>query len=366
MKVLMTADTLGGVFTYTVELVAALRERGAQFAVATFGRPMTPTQRESLRAAGPAAVYESGLALEWMPAPWKDVDASRRWLLELEQREMPDVIHLNAYAPAAAPFSAPVLVVGHSCVLSWWKAVKGERAPASWDRYRQAVEAGIGHADAVAAPSRWMLASLAEQYGPLPARSRAIVNGSSEPELAAHASERDDRLVLAAGRMWDGAKNLQALMRAAEIMGTGATVAVAGDLGDRMVGDVPSRLRLLGYLDRSELREWRRRAAVFVAPARYEPFGLGILEAARAGCALVLGDIPSLRELWDGCALFVAPDDARELASTLDLLLLDPERGRDLGVLAQQRSRRYGAAAMAEDYVSLYEQLAPKRKSLAA
>src|SRR5437764_3270629 len=165
--------------------------------------------------------------------------------------------------------------------------------------------------------------------------------------------------------MWDGAKNLEALMRAAEIMGTGATVAVAGDLGDRMVGDVPSRLRLLGYLDRSELREWRRRAAVFVAPARYEPFGLGILEAARAGCALVLGDIPSLRELWDGCALFVAPDDARELASTLDLLLLDPERGRDLGVLAQQRSRRYGAAAMAEYYVSLYEPLAPKRKSLA-
>ena len=89
MKVLMTADTLGGVFTYTVELVAALRERGAQFAVATFGRPMTPTQREYLRAAGPAAVYESGLALEWMPAPWKDVDASRRWpqiaLIRLER-----------------------------------------------------------------------------------------------------------------------------------------------------------------------------------------------------------------------------------------------------------------------------------------
>ncbi len=31
-------------------------------------------------------------------------------------------------------------------------------------------------------------------------------------------------------------------------------------------------------------------------PARYEPFGLSVLEAALSGCALVLGDIPSLRE----------------------------------------------------------------------
>ena len=35
------------------------------------------------------------------------------------------------------------------------------------------------------------------------------------------------------------------------------------------------------------------RAAIFFSPALYEPFGLGVLEAAARGCALVLADIPS-------------------------------------------------------------------------
>ena len=50
------------------------------------------------------------------------------------------------------------------------------------------------------------------------------------------------------------------------------------------------------------------RAAIYALPARYEPFGLSILEAALSGCALVIGDIPSLREIWADAALFVPSD----------------------------------------------------------
>ena len=44
---------------------------------------------------------------------------------------------------------------------------------------------------------------------------------------------------------------------------------------------------------------------IFVSVSRYEPFGLAVLEAAHAGCALVLSDIPTFRELWQGAASFV-------------------------------------------------------------
>ena len=64
--------------------------------------------------------------------------------------------------------------------------------------------------------------------------------------------------------------------------------------------------RPLGVLAPAELRRKLERAAIFAAPALYEPFGLGILEAAAAGCALVLGDIRfTARELGrrgDFCA----------------------------------------------------------------
>ncbi len=54
----------------------------------------------------------------------------------------------------------------------------------------------------------------------------------------------------------------------------------------------------VGRLGPEEMREQYARAAIFAHPARYEPFGLSVLEAALSGCALVLGDISSLRELW--------------------------------------------------------------------
>ncbi len=49
-------------------------------------------------------------------------------------------------------------------------------------------------------------------------------------------------------------------------------------------------------------------ATVFASMARYEPFGLAVLEAAQAGMRLVLSDIPTFRELWDGAAIFVGDE----------------------------------------------------------
>jgi glycosyltransferase involved in cell wall biosynthesis len=374
MKVLMSADTVGGVFTYATELIAGLAERGVEVSLATFGAPTTPSQRGALRGAGVAAWHESSLRLEWMSDPWRDLDAAERWLLELEQREAPDVVHLNAYAHGGAAFSAPVLVSGHSCVLSWWQAVHGEHAPAGWERYRRTASGGIRSARAVVAPSRWMLAQLREHYGPLPPGSRTIRNGSSTPSAAADPTVKEP-FVLAAGRMWDAAKNFEALLGAARIMSSSAEIAVAGELhgGDGADGGgpaglepQPARLRLLGGLDRQALADWRARAAIFAAPARYEPFGLGILEAARDRCALVLGDIPSLRELWEDSALYVPPEDTRALAAALDELIEDPGRAAALGARAQQHSQRYTVGAMADRYLALYHELTARPEAIAA
>ena len=57
-------------------------------------------------------------------------------------------------------------------------------------------------------------------------------------------------------------------------------------------------LEALGKLPAAEMKLWFAHAAIYCLPARYEPFGLSVLEAGLSGCALVLGDIPSLREIW--------------------------------------------------------------------
>ena len=104
--------------------------------------------------------------------------------------------------------------------------------------------------------------------------------------------------------------------------------------------------RLLGATAESRLAA---RRPIFVSAARYEPFGLAVLEAAQAGCALVLSDIPTFRELWDGAALFFVPGDDRALAANLDALAAGPEERLRVSVMPRRRSRAYSAQAMCRD-----------------
>src|SRR4051812_3826247 len=131
MKILMTSDTVGGVWNYALQLAAALAPHGAQIHLATMGAAPDRAQCEAAAALHNLTLYSSTFELEWMAdgRAWRDVDAAGEWLLALENQIAPDVVHLNGYAHGALPFQAPVMVVGHSCVLSWWQAVKGEDAP---------------------------------------------------------------------------------------------------------------------------------------------------------------------------------------------------------------------------------------------
>ena len=330
----MTADTVGGVFTYASTLSRALN---AEVVLATMGGPLPePVPGVDVRA--------SDFALEWMPDPWDDVAAAGEWLREIEAQEKPDLVHLNGFAHGGL-FRAPTLVVGHSDVASWWQAVHGEEPPPEWDRYREAVRAGLQAADAVVAPTAFMLGELDRLYGPLPGERRVIANGSA----GAAGAVKKEPFVLAAGRLWDPAKNLTALAAAAD--GLPWPVRVAGPLD----GDAPGEVEHLGRLAPARLAEVRSCAAIFAHPARYEPFGLAPLEAALDGCALVLGDVPSLREVWGDDAVFVR--DERELHDALLALIEDAGRRRDLAARARRRARRYTVARMATAYRSLYTRM---------
>src|SRR5215210_7977192 len=111
MKVLMTADTLGGVWNYAVQLSQALSKYRVRVALGTMGVSLTAEQREDVARVPNIEVFESSFKLEWMEEPWRDVAAAGEWLLELEAQTQPDVVHLNGYAHGALPWRAPTLMV---------------------------------------------------------------------------------------------------------------------------------------------------------------------------------------------------------------------------------------------------------------
>lgn len=351
-RVLITADTIGGVWTYAVELSRGLIDRGVEVILATMGREVSPDQRAQVRDWANFELRESRYALEWMDEPWRDVDAAGEWLLELERDHQPDVIHSNSFAHGALAWNAPVVVVGHSCVLSWWQAVKGTAAPATWSHYAERVRRGIRAAAVVIAPSRAMLASLESHYGPLPTAG-VIANGGTAAEFQ---PGRKEPFILSVGRLWDEAKNVRALTAIAADLPW--PVRLAGEAGglEGTRGEYRN-VELLGQRSRREVAELYARASLYALPAKYEPFGLSVLEAALSGCALVLGDIESLRENWSGSAVFVPPDDHDAWRHALRSLVHDESRRQALSRQALNRAQLFGAHTMIDRYVSLYRSL---------
>jgi glycosyltransferase involved in cell wall biosynthesis len=350
--VLMTADTVGGVWHYAIEVAAVLGKRGVRVALATMGAPLTATQREQLAAVSSVTLYESTYRLEWMDEPWPDVRRAGDWLLALERKLVPDVVHLNQFAFGALPFGSPTLLVAHSCVLSWWRAVHRCAPPAAWNEYRECVTAGLNGVDLVAAPTRAMLETLAENYG-FDGEGLVISNGRSSE---CYAPARKESLVLAAGRLWDEGKNLGALEIVAPHLPWPVVVAGATKHPDGGVRSTRFVLAL-GELSPAALARHYARAAIYVSPARYEPFGLSILEAALCGCALVLGDIPTLREVWGDAALYVPAEDHVALRKSIERLISDVNLRERLGRASRRRALRYNAARMAKRYMQAYSTL---------
>jgi glycosyltransferase involved in cell wall biosynthesis len=349
----MTADTLGGVWQYSLDLISQLSREPFEFLLAVLGPPPFDQQRREAKSNPGLILAEGGHALEWMQGSWAQVDASGKWLLDLQDTFNADIIHLNGFSHAVLPWGKPVAVVAHSCVRSWWRAVHGCGPGAEWDEYGRRVSNGLTACDRVVAPSRCMAECVRAEYGTAGGKISVIHNFAPSGPSRQNAKAP---FILAAGRAWDTAKNLELLNRIAPLLDWEVCLAGSTHGPDRSSASF-GNVTCMGALPRSELLASMESAAIFAHPAFYEPFGLSVLEAAQAGCCLVLSDIPSLRELWSDAAVFIDPRNPEAWVSELNLLAGDKERRKRFASRAQANAARYTAHSTANQYGALYRSL---------
>jgi len=168
----------------------------------------------------------------------------------------------------------------------------------------------------------------------------------------------DARVLLAVARLTPQ-KGIDVAVRALAILPDDTVLVVLGEGPER--GRLESLARELGVERRLRLpgrvpdvAGWLRRASVLVHPARWEGFGLGVLEAMLAGLPVVATSVSSLPELVaDGeTGLLVQPDDPTALALGVARALELPQ----LGEAGRARARReFSVARMTERTVALYE-----------
>ncbi|MEO6546836.1 MAG: glycosyltransferase [Ferruginibacter sp.] len=353
LKVLMTTDTIGGVWSYTVELCKSMQDASVHFHLVTTGAAMQPFQKEEINALENVTVYETGFLLEWMDTPWQSIDASATWLLQLAAEVQPNLVHLNSYSYGALPWNVPVVMVAHSDVFSWWLAVKQGYPSVQWNTYFKKVHRGLQKATLIIAPSKSSLKDIRKIYfGTAP--GSVIYNGRSNGLF--YAAEKQ-KVICSMGRIWDEAKNIRLLVDAARQIRYPVRLAGDTSFGQEYCSTAGANITYLGKLPPKEIAAELSVASIYVLPAKYEPFGLSVLEAALSGCALVLGNITSLKEIWGDSAIYVNTKDAGNLAETINQLMENDHLRKQYSAMAMERAKRYSTAAMAESYIKVYQDL---------
>ncbi|MGH9413130.1 MAG: glycosyltransferase family 4 protein [Terriglobales bacterium] len=353
MRILMTADAAGGVGVFADELATALVARGHQVLVVVFSltRPAFTPGLHRLWAP---------FRLEWMDTGGEagalaaDALAGRAFLLDLAQHWRPQILHSNQFAFAGALPRIPTVLSVHSDVVSWWRIVHATPPPANayqrW--YAATARQALASAALVVTPSQAARADLLASFG-APRPVRVIVNGRSPHQFTCGQKQP---FALAAGRLWDAGKQMHLLAALRPIANLELTLA-----GERLhpaggtPAAMPANLRCLGHLPPPALHDWMARAPTFIGTSLYEPFGLAVLEAAFSGCALLLNDIPSWRELWGPAALFYS--NLEQLQHLLERVASHPDWAQAHGQTARRHAcRRYTAVRMAQAYEAVYRQ----------
>lgn len=348
LRVFMTTDAVGGVWSYTTDLARAFCADGATVTLAVLGPDPNPAQLRQADIAGLSLVV-TGLDLDWTAADDAAAQATAAAVRRLAVGA--DIIHLHSGGLlVSGRYDAPVVVTCHSCVGTWWRAVRSGPLPPQLAWQRDRVAAGYAGADALIAPSQAFAAATTAVYGAA-VQPHVVPNGRASSPSSANIECSD--AVFTSGRLWDEGKNLAVLDRMAGLMAwpVSAAGSSCGPNGEHVRFD---HIRSLGWLSPDQIAHHLAASPIYVSAARYEPFGLSVLEAAQSGCALVLSDMPTFRELWQDAATFVDPDDASGFAAAVTDLMQHPTQRSARGTAARSRAARYSVAAMAQGTLAVY------------
>jgi glycogen synthase len=372
--------SLGGVEELTRHLALRLSDAGDQVEVWT-GQP-DDAARETVE-------VRDGLVVRRLPMPlpatnWSAIRRSAttgtRTLLSLRNAVAafrPDVLHVQCFGPNGTYAAALSRITGLPLVVT----LQGETLMDDADIFdtsrvlRASLRSGLAHAAAVTACSAFTLADAEERFGLEPGRGQVIPNGveltgghdrgTEAPRYLPETGQPARPYILALGRVVEK-KGFDLLLAAfaaipAEHRTTDLVIAGAGaslvDLQrDAVSLGVAPFVHFVGRLDRDEVAAAMAGADLFVMPSRLEPFGIVVLEAWRAGVAVVAttrgGPPEFVHDGQDG--VLVDPFDTERFAAALEALLVDDDHRRGIAAAGRVTVESFSWPIIAARYRQVY------------
>ena len=252
LRVLVTADAVGGVWQYSVDLARGLSGLSIETVLVVLGPSPSPAQLKMASAIDGLTLIDTGLPLDWLADTSESIRTAGEAVARLAETHSADIVQLNGAALAAeAKFPVPVVAVAHSCIATWWQATKGTEPDGAFKWRAELTGEGLKASDHVVAPTAAFAEATQRAYA-LETKPTAVHNGRSPfplPRVAPH------DFAFTAGRLWDKGKNVETLDAAAGRLAV-PLYAAGPDRGPNGDGIDLQHARGLGNLGEEELARW--------------------------------------------------------------------------------------------------------------
>ncbi len=232
----------------------------------------------------------------------------------------------------------------------------------------------VRRAARVITPSQYTADQLARHLGVGPERVRVVPEGVECPERLMTADERlreRERLagqgtvaVLSVGVI-QTRKNVVNALRALQLLPSHYRLVLVGGngYGSEAVFEfirreqLGSRVLVLGHVERARLEALYQASSALVFPSLEEGFGLPVLEAMAHGLPVVASNTASLPEVGGDAAVYVDPNDPRDMAEKLRQVIEDREVREAMVRRGLERVRKFTWRRTAERTLQVYEEI---------
>ena len=341
-------DEPGGVQAHVLDLARVLRSRGHSVGVLGPASPATELPGWVTRGGGAIPIPYNGSVARLSVGP-----RVRRLTREFIQRGDFDVLHIHE--PNAPSYSLAALMMAHGPIVATYHASAESSLAlrAALPTLRIGLEKIRGGIAVSEMARRWQV----EQVGTDPV---LIPNGVDTSAFAARRGERNtspDVEIVFLGRLDEPRKGLEILLSALHELDRPARVTVMGGGAPRTVPGV----EFAGRVSDGEKARILGRADIYVAPnTGGESFGIVLVEAMAAGCAVVASDLEAFAAVCDAesatpaGALFPV-GDSTALAAVLRSLIDDPAARNRLIDAGTTRANAYDWASVSAQILAVYE-----------
>lgn len=246
-------------------------------------------------------------------------------------------------------------------------------------RLKPMIRRGLARARHIICPSEFTRKRTLELFGMKPDRISVIPHGVGARfaplDRARHGRQAESKFGLGnpyflyVGKL-QASKNIPRLLEAfarfsGQGSGTAPDLVLAGSRGVRdvdveeMVGrlGIRHRVRLLGYVDDSELPTLYGAARALVFPSAYEGFGLPVIEAMACGVPVLTSEVGALPEVAGDAAILVNPTSVESIAEGMRRLAADDDLVSDLRVRGLERVRRFSWDEHARRTLEVYQRI---------